>query len=671
MAYRISKILNFTVLTLSFFTFFLAILGVGTYLFFANDLNTKEEIMNNKDTGIILLDDQGKPFYTFYEAKNREYVRLSQISNYVRLAAVAHEDKEFYVHNGVSLRGISRSVILNFKNKRLNFGGSTITQQLVKNSLLSREKTLVRKLQEIVLAREIEKRYSKNEILEMYLNSVYFGEGTFGIEAAAKTYFSKSASDLNLAESAYLIGILSRPSDASPYSGDRKIAREKQKDVLLEMVQAGFIEEKEQDNALSYQLTFKASKNAVNSSATHFAIEVRDRLIEKFSEEKVIRSGFIVKTTLNSTWQRETEEALMGNVERLANNGVSNGAVVVMNPKNGEVKTLVGSVDWENERFGKLNMADSPRQPGSAFKPIVYGIAFEENLITSATILPDLPSQFVIKNCKINCVYAPRDYDDNFRGYVTVRRALANSLNVPAVHVMNKVGIRSVLEKSRELGITTLGRERDYGLSLVLGAGEVSVLEMAGVYSSFANYGIWTEPNFILQVYDKYGKEIAFDKPVKKRAWSQNVAFLISSILSDNIARAEIFGNTLNISRPAAVKTGTTTSYRSAWTIGYTPDLTIGIWMGNNNNKSMDNVAGSLGPAPLWRELMEKFHQNIAVKNFEPPQEVVKIAGCNISIPNSSASAYLENEYFIPGTVPAGCGGSINSAGIGGGPPNP
>ena len=634
--------LSFILLALAFFIFFLALFGLGTYAHFLPDLARKETIVNNNDTGLILLDDQGNYFFKFYEAKNRKYVKLSQVSDYVKKAAIAVEDKEFYDHRGFSLKAVARSILLNIQKSTLTYGGSTITQQLVKNSLLTAERSLVRKYQELILAREIEARYKKDEILEMYINSVYFGEGAFGIEEASEIYFGKSSKDLNLSESSYLIGLLPSPSKFSPYSGDRKLSKKRQEFVLENMKIEKFITQEDIDRALSSELTFKTNPENLDLIAPHFALMVRDKLIEEYGEEQVIRSGFKVKTTLNRQWQKMAEEILARNIALLHRNGASNGAVVVMDPKTGDIKVMVGSVDWNNESFGKVNMALVPRQPGSAFKPIVYGTAFEERLITSATVLPDVPSTFRIEDCRFNCLYSPRDYDGKFRGNVLVRRALANSLNIPAVHVMKKVGVSRVLSKAKYLGISTLGDESNYGLSLVLGAGEVSLVEMVDVYASFANEGEYQHYKFIDEIIDKKGKHIYLEKDEARRVWSQEVAFLISSILSDVQARAEIFGNALNIPIPAAVKTGTTTSYRDAWTIGYSPSLVIGVWVGNNNNRAMDNVAGSLGAAPIWRELMEAYHSGLPRQNFTPPPRIVQIPLC------SSAG----KEFFIAGTEP-------------------
>jgi membrane peptidoglycan carboxypeptidase len=324
-------------------------------------------------------------------------------------------------------------------------------------------------------------------------------------------------------------------------------------------------------------------------------------------------------------------------------------------------------------------MAVSPRQPGSAFKPFVYGLAFEDGTITPATVLRDNPVTIKIQDCRVDCIYKPKNYDGKFRGSVLVRRALANSLNVPAVQVMQNVGVERVFEKAQELGIDTLKDPSNYGPSLVLGAGEVPLIEMTQGYAAFANGGELVPAKLYTQIINKSGKEVETIIGEKKRVWSEYVAFIISSILSDNKARAELFGGALTISRPAAVKTGTTDNYKDAWTIGYTPDLIVGVWVGNNYNEPMSRIAGSLGAAPVWRELMEHFHQGLPVKKFEPPSGIIKIAAC-IGGTDDMASGSARIEYFIPGTEPskscfriprtvAGSESGSFEPGIGGAPP--
>lgn len=653
----------------------LSLLSIYTFLHFAADLSPKEVLVNHSDTGIKLLDSEGKLFFTFYDAKYKRHVSLSEIPLLTQKAIIAIEDKDFYSHPGFSTKAIVRSSLENIKAGKLAYGGSTITQQLVKNTLLVPRKYFLRKLQEIVLAAAIETKYSKPEILEMYLNTVYFGENSFGVEDASYTYFNKPAKDLNLAQSSMLAAILPIPSKLSLFNGSFKEAKARQKLVLEKMVIQGFITEQQKEEALQQDLGLTQSISDINTVAPHFAIMVRDQLIEKYGQDFVANSGFKVKTTLNLEWQKYAEKSVAAQVDKLKINKASNGAAVVIDPKTFEVKALVGSLDWENTRFGKVNMAISPRSPGSAFKPIVYVRAFEKGLITPVTLLRDEPTRFAnfnedkffasfpsrakaeaVLSRDPNAYYSPKDYDGKFRGVVTVRRALANSLNIPSVAVLKKVGLEEALSSARNLGITNLKGPENYGLSLVLGAAEVQLLELTGAYGVFANGGYLANPSLILEITDKKGNLIYQFKPQKKQVIDGKYAFLISSILSDNKTRSEIFGTTLNISRPAAVKTGTAQDFRDAWTIGYTPSLVIGAWVGNNYNQKMDGVAGSLGAAPIWKDLMEKFLVDTPLEQFEPPSGIVKLTTCGLDFSLKAATNSAYTDYFLAEThLPKSC----------------
>lgn len=620
-----------------------------TYVYFARDLKSKDTIMNRNDTGILLLDRNNKPFFSFYEARVKSPIPLSRIPDVTRHALIASEDKDFYKHPGFSIPAIGRSLLLDIQRKDASYGGSTITQQLVKNVLLTSQKSLLRKYQEIVLAAEIERRYSKDEILEMYLNSVYFGEGAFGIDDASLTYFGKHATELTIAESALLIGILPAPSALSPIDGISPQAKVREEIVIKKMHDQGYITEEEQNAALAETITINSTPpKDLNVQAPHFALMVKDELIKKYGEERVSRSGFKVKTTLDSTKQAYAETVVANQVSYLRGNKVSNGAVVVENPKTGEIEALVGSKDWYNEVFGKVNMATSSRSPGSSFKPIIYGAALESHIITASSVLPDSPTVFPGN-------YKPMDYDRKFRGDVLVRRALANSLNIPAVAVMQKVGVPAGLEFAQKLGITSLKDASNYGLALVLGTGEVPLTQMTNTYATFANGGVKHDTTTILEIDDKSGEKIYTYEPKGEQVMSAETAFILSSILSDNKARAEDFGSSLSISRPAAVKTGTAEDYRDALTIGYTPSLVVGVWVGNNDNSPMDQIAGSLGAAPIWRQLMEKFLAGTTVEKFKVPSNVSAYPICSTNgllLRSLNATSSATREYYIRGTEP-------------------
>ncbi len=630
---------------------FISSIPIFTYVYFARDLKSKESIMNKNSTGLSLLDREGTPFFNFYGGHTPTFAPLIDIPDEMQEALIVSEDKDFYRHPGFSVKAMLAALVADVKKKDFSYGGSTLTQQLVKNSLLSKSKNFLRKYQEVVLAQEVDRRYSKDEILEMYLNSAYFGEGAFGVEQASQVYFGKDVKKLNLAESSFLVGILPAPSELSPYHGNLEKARSRQQHVLSEMVEKKVISQEEADKASNVELAFKREEDNLNSLAPHFALMVRDELIKKYGEERVSRSGFQVKTTLDPVFQSYAEKVVEQGVNKLAGSGANNGAATVIDPKTGQILVLVGSKNWYDEEFGKMNMVTSPRQPGSSFKPIVYLAALEDHVITPSTLLKDEPTTF--KTDIYSPEYKPKDYDGKYRGPVTTRRALSNSLNIPSVQVMSMIGVPRALDMAENMGITTLGRDASkYGYSLVLGAGEVPLLQMTSAYSILANNGVYNKPVSILEITDKSGRKVFEYKSDQKNVVDRIYTFLISSILMDSNSRAEVFGDALNTSVNAAVKTGTTDDYRDAWTLGYTEDLAVGVWVGNNDNKPMDSVAGSLGAAPIWRQLIEKFS---AGKKYKPekPDGVVALSVCKGSgllIREATSSAFTE--YFANGTQP-------------------
>jgi 1A family penicillin-binding protein len=624
----------------------LVLIPILTYLYFIRDLSSKENIISRKNAGVILLDRNDTPFFTFYQAKSKKAVPLSQIPKNLQNAVIATEDRDFYEHPGFSIEGIGRAIVTNIEREELAQGGSTISQQLVKNTLLSQDKNFLRKYQELILALEIERRFTKDDILEMYLNTVYFGEGAFGVEDAARSYFGKTSSELTLAESALLAAILPAPSAYSPLTGDEDIAFRRQRLVLDQMQQLGYITEEEKDFALAQKITFNPLPDEINEKAPHFALMVKNELIDEYGEQRVAQSGFTVRTTLDLPYQEYAEQVVRNQVANLRGNKATNGAAIAINPKNGEILVLVGSHDWNDEDNGKINMVLHPRQPGSSFKPIVYAKALQSRQITAATQLEDKPITFPDG-------YKPRNYDNKFRGEVLTRFALANSLNIPALHVMERVGIPAAIEFAEDLGVTSLKSPQNYGLSLVLGAAEVPLIQMTEAFGTFANGGKRVTPTTILEIKDKRDKVIYTAESKEEYVMNDDVAFIISSILSDNQARQEVFGNSLTLSRPAAVKTGTTNDYKDALTIGYTPSLVVGVWVGNNDNTPMTSVAGSLGAAPIWRQIMERILRGTPIEQFRQPSGIVRVPVCKENGLRSvvaTSSAYPE--FFLGGTTP-------------------
>lgn len=623
------------VLTLCIFVFGVTIL---TYAEHNGTLNDQNQIINKKHAGFIITDRNDQVFFQFNQASVKKYVSLNEISPHMINSVIAAEDKDFYSHPGFSVSAMAAAVVANLKHRDKLYGGSTITQQLVKNSLLEPDKSLFRKYQEILLASEMERKYTKQEILEMYLNSVYFGRGAFGVEAASESYFSKKASELNLSEATILTALLPAPTSLSPLNGDHSELQKRQEVILTRLIEEGYIKANDKEEALKQNPDFSSTSALIDYQAPHFALMVRDKLIEMYGEEEVNRSGFTVKTTLDLNYQQQAEEVVLDQVNKLKANQANNAAAVIIDPKTGEVLALVGSKDWGDEKFGKVNMVTTPRQSGSSFKPIVYAAAFEERIITPATILRDQPTVFQ-KNVAFTKPYSPKNYDGKFRGDVLPRRALANSLNVPAVLVMEKVGLEKTLNFAKEMGIESLKGPSDYGLSLVLGTGEISLMELTSAYSVFANDGKYNQPDIILEVKDKFGKVVYTKESNTRQVISPQTAFQITSILSDSKTRSEVFGKLLDTQKVAAVKTGTTEDYKDALTIGYTPNIVIGVWVGNNDNRPMDQVAGSLGAAPIWRTLIDRLPgENIA---FAKPNDIVELGFCS------------QTEYFQPGTQPS------------------
>lgn len=602
---------------------FLIITPILTYLYYYNDIGNAERLMNRNNTGIVIYDKDGKEFFRLGKAAHRELVPLDKISDDFEHALIAAEDKDFYNHSGFSVFGIMRALYGNILSRDITGGGSTITQQLAKNTLLSDQQTVMRKYQELVVALAIEQRYSKDEILTMYINSIHYGENTFGIEQAAKVYFNKKPSQLSLAESAMLVGVLPAPGVYSPISGNKQYAKERQTTVLTRMVNNGYITEQQKEQALKVKLKY-AKQSAVDNPAPHFTEMVLNQLYQEYGEEKALRSGYQIKTTLDLSLQKAANSSVTSGMAHIEANGGSNASLVAINPSTGGVLALVGSKDYDNEKFGKANMATTARQPGSSFKPIYYADALASGKITPTTVYRDEP---------INISgYQPLNADRSFRGNVTVRQALNWSLNIPAVKVMQEDGIDSAVSRAEKLGISTLKDPDSYGLSLALGSAEVPLTEMTSAYGAFANAGELHARKVIQSINDKFDKTIFTAKAKSDQAISEQGAYLISNILSDSQTRSRIFGSSLNVqgtdfkAKTVAVKTGTTDDARDAWTIGYTPQVAIGVWVGNNDNTPM-NSGGADMAGPIWREAMG---QAIGAGNptFTQPAGVVKASVC-------------------------------------------
>lgn len=574
---------------------FVLVIPLLTFAYFALTIGDMETLMNRNNTGIVLKDVNGEVFYSTGTAQHRELVPLDQIAKSTQQALIASEDKNFYEHRGFSLLATLRAVYGFVFSGGGEFGGSTLTQQLAKMTLLSSERGFLRQYQAFSVAVAIEQRYDKDEILAMYLNAAYFGNNSFGIEQAARNYFDKTPAELTLGESALLIGLLPAPSAYSPVTGDAEKGLRRQDEVLKRMVREGMITEDEKTAAMSQELAFQAAAGITND-APHFTEMVIAELYKQYGEETVERSGYQVTTSLDLGLQRQAIQSVESQVAYIQRMGGSNAGLIAIDPKTGEIRALVGSVDYENEAWGKVNMATTKRQPGSTFKALYYAAALSDGAITPATIIRDEP-------INING-YQPQNATRRYYGDVTVRQALARSLNIPAVKIMQQYGVEKSIAAAKALGVTSL--EGDYGLALAIGAAEVPLQQMTSAYAAFADGGNLRQTTTIHEVKDKFNRSIFAHRSRPSLGITPQGAYLISDILADQNARSFMFGNSLSVGgKTVAVKTGTTDDNRDAWTIGYTPDIAIGVWVGNNNNDVM--VSGGADMAgPIWRTVMQR-----------------------------------------------------------------
>lgn len=623
---------------------FLVIVPVVTYIYFYNDISNQDRLMNRNNTGVVLMDVHGETFYNTGRAQHRDMVPLEEISPHIIDAVISSEDKNFYEHSGFSIWSTLRALYTNILVRdATGYGGSTITQQLAKNTLLTSNQTLMRKYQELVISIAIENRYTKDEILEMYLNSVYFGNNAFGIKMAATNYFSKSPAELTLAESAMLIGVLPAPSAYSPVTGDMDLAVGRQKEVLKRMVTNSKITEEEKVAAEEETLVYQPP-TTIDNDAPHFTEMVLLELYDKYGEERVERSGFQITTSLDLNMQRQALNNVSSRVRYIQSMGGSNAGLIAIDPKTGEIRALVGSVDYSNPDWGAVNMATAKRQPGSSFKPIYYAAALADGEITPATVIKDEP-------INING-FSPENATKRYYGQVSVRQALARSLNIPAVKIMQQYGIDRSIEAAQDLGITTLNDAGSHGLSLAIGSAEVPLEQITNAYAAFANRGRQHKSTTIYQIKDRFNKIIYTRKDESKRAISEEGAFLISSILSDNQARSAMFGSSLTVpGKTVAVKTGTTDDNRDAWAVGYTPDIAVGVWVGNNDNSTM--VSGGADMAgPIWRQSMINFI-GASDPRFTIPSGVVERSVCYGGgglADSSGVNTY--REYFLVTALP-------------------
>ncbi|MBI5147582.1 MAG: penicillin-binding protein [Parcubacteria group bacterium] len=571
--------------------------------------------------------------YEIHGEEKRTVVPFNEIPVVVKEATLAIEDAEFYGHPAYNWRSVLRALWKNAVSGAVSQGGSTITQQLAKNAFLSPEKTLTRKIKELLLSVQLEKIYSKDEILGLYLNQIPYGSNAYGIEAAAQTYFGKSARDLKLPEAAALASMLKAPTYYSPWGTHIDELLERKDYIIGRMLELGFIDQEEKNRALKMKLKF--SPKSIGIKAPHFVMMVKEYLTNKYGEEAVARGGLRVVTSLDWNLQQIAEKTIADGVSRNAKlYSGKNGSLVAQDPKTGQILALVGSKDFfDVDNDGNFNVAaQGLRQPGSAFKPFAYVTAFKKGY-TPETIVFDAPTEFVPNNpdCPITVNFSnensecfhPENFTHSFAGPVSLRNALAQSINVPAVKVLYLAGVNDTIKTANDFGVTTINDPRRYGLSLVLGGGEVKLLEMVGAYSVFAQDGIKHKQSLVLKIENTEGKIIEEYKDEAAQVIEPQYAKMINDVLSDNEARTPLFGANNQLTVPGqdvAVKTGTTNDYRDAWTIGYSRSLVAGVWAGNNDNAPMQKQGGSiLAAVPIWSEFMNKAAADRPLETFASP----------------------------------------------------
>lgn len=638
------------------------VLSIILFFWFSKDLPAPDKVKRHEGFSTVILDRNAKPIYDIYADKNRIPVMLSDIPDPLMRATVAIEDKDFYKHQGFDPKGIFRAIFYIFTFRGVQ-GGSTLTQQLVKNVLLSSERSLPRKIKEFILAVQIERKYSKNEILQMYLNEAPYGGTMWGIESAAQGYFGKHAKDLTLLESAILAGMPQRPSFYSPFSGSRDAYVARTEEVLRRMREDGYITSA-QEYELKRQLpTVQFATSSALFIAPHFVLNIKKQLIDLFGERMVEGGGLRVTTTLDSDLQKNVEQILKEEIDKLKGMNVSNGAAVVLQPETGEILAYVGSKDYNEEEKGfegKYDVASMGlRQPGSALKPITYATAFTKGY-TPSSLLLDVETHFSGGTGKPD--YIPKNYDGKLRGPVQIRFALGNSINIPAVKITALVGIRDILKLASEMGISSLEPTDEnvnrLGLSLTLGGGEVHLQDLTAAYGVLATGGIRNAVFSLTKVTDSSGKTLYEHKNVSgKRVLSEDVSFLISDILADNSARKDVFGDRsyLVISgKTVSVKTGTTDDKRDNWTIGYTPKIVTGVWVGNNDNSPMNPKlsSGVTGAAPIWNRIIREALKDKQDESVRKPDSVTSLTidAYGGGLPHEGRPT--RSEYFIKGTEP-------------------
>lgn len=631
------------------------------YIFIIKELPSPTKLSSTQiPQSTKIFDRKDRLLYTIYGNKNQTFVPLSKIPKTVQNATIAVEDKDFYKHGAIDIRGIARALVAITFHKRLE-GGSTITQQLVKNSLLTPERTIIRKIKEVILSFATEVIYSKDKILEMYLNQVPYGGTAWGIEAASQTYFGKRAENLTLSESALLAGLPEAPTAFSPYGAHPELAKKRQENVLKKMYQQGYINKQQMEKSIKESLNFQKVSN--NIEAPHFVLFVKDLLAKKYGENIVQEGGFRVRTSLDLDIQNFAQDSVASEVAKLKDYNVGNGATLVTKPGTGEILAMVGSRNYfDTEIDGNVNVTLALRQPGSSIKPVNYAVGLIKGY-NAAT--PFVDNKICFPN-QGGAFYCPVNYDGKWHGVILMRDALGNSINIPAVKMLKVNSIESMIATASAMGISTFNDPSRYGLSLTLGGGEVTMYDMSTAFGVFANKGYKIDLHPILKISDRNGKTLEEYKPSEspifgKKVIPPGVAFIISHILMDNNARAIEFGTNSELkidNKIVSVKTGTTNDFRDNWTIGYTPSILVTTWVGNNDNKPMRGlVSGITGAAPIWNKIMTYLLKDKPKEEPQRPDSVIGKIVCSTSglIPPPDTTpdrCPTRFEYFIKGMEP-------------------
>ncbi len=633
----------------------LVVLGIVTFfmmwLYFSRELPKPGEIVRRDGFSTRLYDRNGQFLYDLFDEQRRVQVRIDQVPDDLKKATVAVEDKDFYKHGGFDMMTIIRIPYNAIVRQRV-VGGSTLTQQLVKTVFLTNERSVIRKAKELILSLQIERTFTKDQILEMYLNEVPYGGTAAGVGAAAEVYFNKPVSQLSLVESAILAGLPQRPSAYSPYAGKTDengdpLWKVRARGVLRRMQEDGYVTDLAYEDALAQLDTVQFQRGAGNINAPHFVFYVQQKLAEIVGEEAVQRGGLKVTTTLDLELQNQAQEIVKEEIEKVKTFNITNGAAMVTDPRTGEIISMIGSKDYFAEDIdGQYNVAvDALRQPGSSIKPVTYLAMFQRGY-TPASILMDVETTF--QGTTAEKPYNPKNYDGKFHGPVTLRNSLGSSLNIPAVKSMGIVGLPNFLTLAYDLGFPTFEPNetnlKRFGLALTLGGGEVHMIDTVTAYSAFANGGYKVEPTSILKIEDKDSNVIFEHHAVQGRqVIKPEEAFLINSILSDNTARLMAFGanSLLNTKKPIAVKTGTTNEQKDNWAVGWSREVMVAAWVGNNDNSSMTKVAsGITGASPIWRRIIDA----ALAKGYKAPEWEVPAGVEKVKL--DTASGYPEHDGF-------------------------